>query len=208
MDAGQAGMAASVRRMRARWTLGVAVGAALLLSGCGGDAEPRAATTAAGAVTAAVQVPDREPRGEVLTGLVVDRVVDGDTVKVTIDGDQVSVRLIGINTPETVKPDSPVECFGPEASDFAKELLDGQSIVLELDDTQGYYDRYDRVLAYVWRVLPDGSLRMFNEEAVAGGYAYERQYTDEPYAWQAEFAAAQASAQNAGAGLWSACPQP
>lgn len=189
-------------------TMVAAVSAALLLSGCGGDAEPGVATTAASAAATAVQVPDREPRGEVVTGLVVDRVVDGDTVKVTIDGDQVSVRLIGINTPETVKPDSPVECFGPEASDFAKELLDGQSIVLELDDTQGYYDRYDRVLAYVWRVLPDGSLRLFNEEAVAGGFAYERQYTDVPYAWRAELAAAQAAAQESGAGLWSACPEP
>ncbi len=143
-----------------------------------------------------------------LDGLVVDRVVDGDTVKVTLDGQQVSVRLIGINTPETVKPDSPVECFGPEASDFAEQLLDGQPIALEFDETQGYYDRYDRVLAYVWRVLPDGSLRLFNEEAVAGGFAYERQYGDEPYAWRPEFAAAQERAQESGAGLWSACPQP
>lgn len=175
-----------------------------------------AACTSPGATTTRDVVNDpaapdpaaRQPRGEVLTDLVVDRVVDGDTVKVTIDGEQVSVRLIGINTPETVKPGSPVECFGPAASDFAKALLDGQPIVLELDDTQGYYDRYDRVLAYVWRVLPDGTLRLFNEEAVAGGYAYERQYTDDPYAWQPEFAAAQLNARQSGVGLWSECQEP
>jgi micrococcal nuclease len=145
------------------------------------------------------------PRGQTLEGLKVDRVVDGDTVKVTLDGEQVSVRLIGINTPETVKPDSPVECFGPEASDFAKAMLEGESIVLELDDTQGFYDKYDRVLAYVWRVQPDGSLRLFNEEAVAGGFAYERQYSDAPYAWKDALSAAQEGAQDAGRGLWSAC---
>lgn len=140
-----------------------------------------------------------------MSGLTVDRVVDGDTIKVTVDRDQVSVRLIGINTPETVKPDSPVECFGPEASDFAKAMLEGESIVLEFDDTQGYYDQYDRLLAYVWRVQPDGSLRLFNEEAVAGGFAYERQYTDTPYAWKDALSAAQRGARDAMRGLWGAC---
>lgn len=188
----------TMRGVRAWVVAGLA--AMFMVSGCGGDAPDVSPVLP--------DVPSRQPRGEMLDGLVVDRVVDGDTVKVTLDGQQVSVRLIGINTPETVKPDSPVECFGPEASDFAKQLLDGQSIVLELDETQGYYDRYDRVLAYVWRVLPDGSLRLFNEEAVAGGFAYERQYGDEPYAWRPEFAAAQERAQQSGAGLWTACPQP
>lgn len=181
----------------------LAVSAALLVAGCagGGEADDPAAAPIP-------DLPERQPLGQTLDGLVVDRVVDGDTVKVTLDGQQVSVRLIGINTPETVKPDSPVECFGPEASDFAKALLDGQPIVLEFDDSQGYYDRYDRVLAYVWRVQPDGSLRLFNEEAVAGGFAYERQYTDDPYAWRTEFAAAQERARQSGVGLWSACEQP
>lgn len=145
------------------------------------------------------------PVGDVVNDLVVERVVDGDTVKVTLDGQQVSVRLIGLDTPETVKPDSPVECFGPEASDFAKESLEGQPVVLEFDDSQGRFDQYDRVLAYVWRVLPDGSLRLFNEETVAGGYAQERQYGSQPYAWQGALSAAQRAAQSAGRGLWGAC---
>jgi micrococcal nuclease len=192
--------------MGRRWLVTLVATLPMVLAACTGPG----ATTTRGVVSdpSAPEPAARQPRGEVLTDLVVDRVVDGDTVKVTIDGEQVSVRLIGINTPETVKPGSPVECFGPEASDFAKDLLDGQPIVLELDDTQGYYDRYDRVLAYVWRVLPDGTLRLFNEEAVAGGYAYERQYTDDPYAWQPEFAAAQLNARQSGAGLWSECQEP
>ena len=111
------------------------------------------------------------PKGETVGGLVVDRVVDGDTVKVELDGDDVSVRLIGMNTPETVKPDSPVECFGPESSDFAKETLTGARVTLEFDASQGRTDQYDRVLAYVWRELPDGSLSLFNLESIAGGYA-------------------------------------
>jgi micrococcal nuclease len=191
------------RGIAAAAAVGVLV-AGFVVVGCD-SSEPE---TSGGDPPALVAVPDRQPRGETLDGLVVDRVVDGDTVKVTIDGRQVSIRLIGINTPETVKPDSPVECFGPEASDFAKGLLDGQPIVLEFDETQGYYDRYERVLAYVWRVQADGSLRLFNEEAVAGGFAYERQYGDEPYAWRPEFAAAQDRARSSGAGLWSACEQP
>lgn len=145
------------------------------------------------------------PMGETVSGLVVDRVVDGDTVKVELDGDYVSVRLIGMNTPETVKPDSPVECFGPESSDFAKESLTGARVTLEFDESQGMTDQYDRALAYVWRELPDGSLALFNLESIAGGFAFERQYGSTPYAWKDEFVQAQRQAQDADAGLWGAC---
>jgi micrococcal nuclease len=118
----------------------------------------------------------------------------------------VSVRLIGMNTPETVKSNSPVECFGPESSDFAKELLTGALVTLEFDESQGLADQYDRALAYVWREMPDGSLSLFNLESIAGGYAFERQYGSEPYAWKDEFVQAQRQAQDADAGLWGACP--
>jgi micrococcal nuclease len=164
------------------------------------------------AVTGAPTAPDGQampgglaPRGETVGGLVVDRVVDGDTVKLELDGDYVSVRLIGLNTPETVKPDSPVECFGPESSAFAKDSLTGARVTLEFDDSQGRTDQYDRVLAYVWRELSDGSLRQFNLESIAGGYAFERQYGPAPYAWKDEFVQAQRQAQDADAGLWGAC---
>ena len=118
----------------------------------------------------------------------VDRVVDGDTVRVDMP-DSVPVRLIGINTPETVDPRRPVECFGQEASDHAHDLLDGEDVYLERDPTQGDTDRYGRVLAYVW--LPDG--RLFNEVMIADGYAYEYTY-DVPYKYQERFDAAEADA--------------
>ncbi len=174
--------------------------------GVGCSASEGAATSpSASADSAASSVDARTPQGAVIADLVVDRVVDGDTIKVAIDGEQVSVRMIGIDTPETVKPNTEVECFGPEASEFADQRLTGQRIVLELDDSQGRFDRYDRVLAYVWRLLPDGSLVLFNEEAVAGGFARERQYGDVAYAWRSTLVRAQESAQAAGRGLWSAC---
>ena len=127
----------------------------------------------------------------------VDRVVDGDTVRVDMP-ESVPVRLIGINTPETVDPRRPVECFGQEASDRAHELLDGEDIYLEQDPTQGETDRFGRALAYVW--LPDG--RLFNEEMIAEGYAYEYTY-DLPYKYQARFDAAEAAARENERGLWA-----
>ena len=189
--------------------------AAALASGitaCGApaatDSAPSAGLTVAdpsGVAPATAVSPDLMPMGESVSGLVVDRVVDGDTVKVLLDGELVSVRLIGMNTPETVKPGSPVECLGPEASDFAEDLLSGQRVTLEFDKSQGRTDRYDRVLAYVWRELPGGDLRLFNAEAIAGGYAFERQYGSRPYAWRDEFVKAQAAAESVDAGLWGAC---
>lgn len=193
------------RRMLRQVAVIALVGASCV--GCSGSdaAGPSASASAVGSSAVGSSVDSRSPRGAVITDLVVDRVVDGDTVKVTIDGEQVSVRMIGIDTPETVKPNTQVQCFGPEASAFADQQLTGQRIVLELDDSQGRLDRYDRLLAYVWRVLPDGSLVLFNEETVAGGFARERQYGDEAYAWRPTLVQAQESARVAGRGLWSAC---
>ena len=98
------------------------------------------------------------------------RVVDGDTLDVGCpDGDRKStrIRLWGVDTPETVKPDTPPQHFGPEATAFVKSLADGKTVRLELEphDTR---DKYGRVLAYV--ILPDG--RMLNRVLVAEGYAY------------------------------------
>jgi micrococcal nuclease len=123
------------------------------------------------------------------------RVVDGDTVVVS-NGD--TLRLIGIDTPETVDPREPVQCFGVEASRRAHALLDGAAVELEYDPTQGVLDRYGRTLAYVW--LPDG--RLFNELMIADGYAHEYTY-EVPYRYQARFRAAQRAAQDAQRGLWS-----
>src|SRR5689334_4640170 len=87
------------------------------------------------------------------------RVIDGDTVDVRLEGQVVRLRLIGIDTPEVVDPRRPVECFGREASARAHELLDGQTVAVESDPTQGDTDRYGRLLRYIW--LSDG--RLFNQ---------------------------------------------
>lgn len=126
------------------------------------------------------------------------RVVDGDTLRVLINNEEKTIRLIGINTPETVDPRREVECFGKEASNKAKELLNDQTVILEEDETQGNTDKYDRLLRYVR--LADG--RNFNQVMIQEGYAYEYTY-DLPYKYQAEFKQAQDNAQNAKSGLWS-----
>jgi micrococcal nuclease len=177
--------------------------ATVLLAGCG--VGPDATTPVA--VPGSAVPGELTPRGSTVTGVPVERVVDGDTIHVRLDGDDVTVRLIGIDTPETVKPDWPVECYGPEASAYAKRTLTEQTVTLEFDDSQGRTDRYGRTLAYVWLELPGGGRRLFNLDAVVGGFAEERQYGPQPFAWQPELRSAERQAQAAGAGRWGACPQ-
>jgi len=136
-----------------------------------------------------------EPESEVIS---VVKVVDGDTITVSINGKNETIRIIGINTPETVDPRKPVECFGQEASTKARELLDGQSVRLEIDASQGETDKYDRLLRYVF--LSDGS--DFGKLMISEGYAYEYTYQT-PYQYQAAYKTAQSEAQSAKRGLWA-----
>lgn len=126
------------------------------------------------------------------------KVVDGDTLSVSIDGKTETIRLIGINTPETVDPRKPVECFGIEASNKAKELLIGKKVRLEIDSTQGDRDKYNRLLRYVW--LESGIF--FNKQMISDGYGYEYTYS-KPYKYQAEFKQAENEAKQAKRGLWA-----
>jgi endonuclease YncB( thermonuclease family) len=128
----------------------------------------------------------------------VSSVVDGDTVKVNINGTVETLRLIGMDTPETVDPRKPVQCFGKEASNKAKELLIGKKVRIEKDSTQGEFDKYNRRLAYIYR--EDGLF--YNKHMIEQGYAHEYTYNT-PYKYQAEFKAAQKSAQENLIGLWS-----
>lgn len=136
--------------------------------------------------------------GEHAGGYPVVKVIDGDTVRVLIDGHEETLRLIGINTPETVDPRRPVQCFGKEASEKAKEILSGSHILLEGDPTQGERDKYGRLLRYV--LLPDGT--NFNRKMIEEGYAYEYTY-DVPYRYQTEFKEAERNAREGRRGLWS-----
>lgn len=128
----------------------------------------------------------------------VSSIVDGDTIKVSINGTIETLRLIGMDTPETVDPRKPVQCFGKEASDKAKELLIGKKVRLEIDSTQGEFDKYNRRLAYIYR--EDGLF--YNKHMIEQGYAYEYTYIT-PYKYQTEFKTAQQSAKDNLRGLWS-----
>lgn len=146
----------------------------------------------------------RLAKGPISSGWLVTRIVDGDTVDVTRGRRTLTLRLIGIDTPETVHPTEPIECFGSEASEFAQRRLLGERAVLEFDRSQGRLDYYDRTLAYLWTT--DGSPRQFNKDAVRRGFATEYTY-DEPYLWQREFLRAQAAAASRRLGVWR-CPDP
>jgi micrococcal nuclease len=128
----------------------------------------------------------------------VKRVVDGDTIHVLLDNNDVTIRMIGIDTPETVDPRKPVQCFGKEASNHARQLLNGATVYLEIDNSQGDYDKYNRLLSYIW--MSDG--RMFNQVMIAEGYAFEYTY-NRPYKYQAQFKDAQRNAQTQQLGLWA-----
>lgn len=127
----------------------------------------------------------------------VTRIVDGDTFEVTI-GDQVEkVRMLGIDTPESVDPRKPVQCFAKEATKKLKELIDGQEIVLTPDFTNDDRDKYNRLLRYVAR--EDGLL--VNEEMIKEGYAYA--YIKFPFERRATYLKLQTEARSMGRGLWA-----
>lgn len=139
----------------------------------------------------ALQVPASGPYS-------VEKVVDGDTIRISCNGTSTRVRLVGINAPESVKEDAPVECGGPEASTFLHSLLDGQQVFLSADPAQGVRDKYDRILAYVWTA--DGTLA--NKSIVEQGHAEATGY-GKPFAYSEDFTAAAHQARKSKAGRWN-----
>jgi len=129
------------------------------------------------------------------------RYVDGDTIVVDMDGKKETIRFIGIDTPETHKPNTPVQCYGPAAAAHTKNLIasHGGRVRLAADSLGTNRDRYDRLLRYVY--LTDGTL--VNEVKIREGYAFYYPYF--PFSKKPQFAAAQTEAQNAKRGLWGAC---
>jgi micrococcal nuclease len=126
------------------------------------------------------------------------RVVDGDTLVVAVNGKEEKIRIIGINTPESVQPNSPIECFGEEARDHMNDLL-SDAIILRIttDPTQDTRDRYRRLLAHIF--IGDMNIA---EQMIIDGYAYEYTYRA-AYIYQLEYKKAEKEAQNNGRGLWS-----
>jgi len=129
----------------------------------------------------------------------VTEIYDGDTIAINMNGAEEKVRLIGVDTPETHKPGAPVQCFGPQASDFTTKSLAGKSVRLEADPQGDNRDRYGRLLRYVY--LADGTL--WDQKLIEQGYGFA--YLLFAFTKSDDFATTQAAAQVAGRGLWSAC---
>jgi len=125
--------------------------------------------------------------------------VDGDTIAVNMDGRTETVRFIGIDTPETHKPDTPVQCYGPEAANYTKSLIGSNKVRLQADPLDTNRDRYGRLLRYVY--LPDGTL--VQERLVSEGYAFA--YTQFPFQKKQQFISDETQAKTAKKGLWASC---
>ena len=127
------------------------------------------------------------------------RIVDGDTVDVVDDTrGKLRIRIIGLDTPETVKPAHAVACGGPEATEFARENLAGQRVAVITDPTQDLHDRYGRTLAY----LVKAGNWDYSVEAVRAGMGRAYVYDHSPATRAPQIAAAEDEARQAHRGLW------
>lgn len=136
------------------------------------------------------------------TSVAVIRVVDGDTIDVRSGANIYRTRILGIDSPEVVDPDSPVECWGPESSAWAHQMLDGLTVTLTPDPGHDDTDRYGRALRYV--ALPDGTdySILAAKRGMARAYTYGRISLEKAE----EIAAAEDHARAAELGLWGTCP--
>lgn len=132
----------------------------------------------------------------------VTRVIDGDTIEVSLNGQEEKVRLVGMDTPETVDPRKPVGCFGKEASDETKSLLTGREVLMIKDVSET--DKYSRLLRYVYLKLSQDQTLFINDFLVRQGYA--RVLTIPPdVKFEDQFLQAQRDASLQKLGLWSKC---
>jgi micrococcal nuclease len=166
------------------------IGAVLLLA-LGGWLLVHSWVERGGAEESAPEPAERSVRAEVV------RVVDGDTIVASVDGEDQYVRYIGVDTPETVKPDTPVQCFGPNASDENHRLVEGRTVRLVFD--REARDVYGRLLAYVY-----AGGRFVNAQLVRGGYARTLEIAPNT-SHAAELQRLATRAARAGRGLWGAC---
>ena len=137
---------------------------------------------------------------------VIVRAVDGDTAVVRIDGQEKRVRFLGVDTPETVHPNKPVQFYGKEASSFTIVSLNGRRVWLEYDSNP--QDRYGRHLAYIWlnnpKTINESTIResMFNAKLLLGGYA-KVMIIRPNKRYESEFRKFQDEARNKKLGVWS-----
>jgi endonuclease YncB( thermonuclease family) len=135
----------------------------------------------------------------------VTKVTDGDTITLEIGGKSTPVRLIGVDTPETVAPDQPIGCYGQRASEYTKEILTKRIVRLEIPRLGDSEDAYGRTLAYVWLdTNANGRYEhLFNEELIELGLA--RTTTGFSHEHRREFERLRQEAQQRGVGLWGEC---
>ncbi|MDE0267716.1 MAG: thermonuclease family protein [Acidimicrobiaceae bacterium] len=144
-----------------------------------------------------------DSRSELAANAVVERVVDGDTIVARVGNKSETVRLIGIDTPESVARTRPVECYGQEASFYLAEILPVGTAITLVRDAE-IRDVYDRLLAYVIRSYDS---LFVNLELVSAGYAAVLEYWPNDY-YSSLFARAEAEARHSLRGLWKACGGP
>lgn len=124
-------------------------------------------------------------------------VVDGDTIKVLYNGSEKKVRLIGIDTPETVDSRTNVQCYGPEATNYLRNKLNGKEVQLASDSSQDNTDQYGRLLRYAELNGLDVGV-----DLISGGYAKEYTY-ENSYFYQSAYKSAEESAKKNRLGVWS-----
>ncbi len=126
--------------------------------------------------------------------------VDGDTIAVNMNGSVETIRFIGVDTPETHKPNTPVQCYGPQAAAHTKDVISKFGKVrLQADPLDTNRDRYGRLLRYIY--LPDGTL--LDEQIIKQGYGFA--YLSFPFSMKQQFADDQVAAQAAKLGVWGTC---
>lgn len=151
-----------------------------------------------GVTSAESNYPDKSSITDNKTFYPVDRVIDGDTIRVFVGEKSESVRLIGVDAPEsTSKTDK--ECYGPESTQFLKKIISNGRVRLEYDETQGERDKYGRLLRYVW--LGDV---MVNEQIIISGHGKEYTY-NAPYKYRDLFIDAEVIARNTTNNIWDIC---
>lgn len=131
----------------------------------------------------------------------IERVIDGDTFTMKIGWHEITVRMLGIDTPETVDPRKPAQCFGQEASDQTKSLLNGKAVQLKFNPNREKKDKYGRYLGYVY-----ADDLFVNEFLLENGYAREYTY-GKPYIFQKNFREIEKTAKENKKGLWGRCAE-
>lgn len=171
----------------------------LFLLGLLAAAELEAGPTSHHEARAGISEQTRESRNTIPEKRLVIRVTDGDTIVVSPNE---KVRLIGVDTPETVHPKKAVQCFAKDAKEFTRRMVERKSIRLVLDESnaaRNHKDRYGRTLAYVY--FDDGT--MLNAELIRRGYAHA--YTRFPFRHVVEFRQLERMARSQAVGLWASC---